>query len=77
MNTGNNYHKQNYINSLLMLLAVRNCIQCNLHNYFQIILKSIFNSQNNNYNWSHKNIKVKNLFALFVLFIVIVVFCIS
>ena len=59
-----------------MLLAVRNCIQCNLQNYFQIILKSIFNSKNT-YNWSHENIKVKHLCALFVLFIVVVAFCIS
>ena len=76
MNTENNYHKQNNVNSLLILLAVKNCIQCNLQNYFQII-KSIFNSKNNNNNWSHENLKVKNVFAPFVLFIVVVAFGIS
>ena len=38
-----------------------------------LIIKSIYNNKYYEHNWNQENLKVKESFALFVLFIVVVV----
>ena len=61
-----------YNNSLLILLAVKNWISSAIYNWI-VIIKSIYNNKYYNNNWNQENLKVKESFSLFVLFIVVVV----
>ena len=63
-------------NSLLTHLGVKNWINSAIYNWI-LIIKSIYNNKYHNNNLNPENLKVKESFALFVLFIVVVVLVFS